>query len=360
MDLGVCMAAGIGDVGHAVLAEELGYSHVWVADSQMLWSDCYATLALVADRTRTIRIGTGVAVAGTRAAAVTAAAHATINRIAPGRVFCGIGTGNTAMRIMGRRPMRIADFDRYLSELRSLLDGAETVVGAHGSQVLIRHLMPDVGFVRFEPRIPMHVSGFGPRAMAAAVRHGDGLVMSVGPRVSSVERVWDRLRAAGDDIGRSVDPQSFATTNLTTMCVLEPGEPADSARVREQVGAFAIAALHYQYEQWREAGRPDVPGRFSGWREYVALLDGFDDAELRQRIHRGHNCWVEPEEECFVTPDLVAATCMVGTAEELARDLVDLERAGLSQVMLLPPLAVRDQVLRDVAEHVMPLLESFS
>jgi hypothetical protein len=51
---------------------------------------------------------------------------------------------------------------------------------------------------------------------------------------------------------------------------------------------------------------------------------------------------------------------MVGTAERLARDLVELERAGLSQVLLLPPLAVRDQVLGDVAEHVMPLLEPIS
>ena len=43
MDLGVCIASSIGDVDHAVLAEQLGYTHAWFADSQMLWSDCYAT-----------------------------------------------------------------------------------------------------------------------------------------------------------------------------------------------------------------------------------------------------------------------------------------------------------------------------
>ena len=95
-----------------VLAEQLGFSHVWVADSQMLWSDCYATMALIAARTERIKIGTGVAVAGTRTSAVTAAAHATINRLAPGRVFCAVGTGNTAMRVMGARPMPIAEFER--------------------------------------------------------------------------------------------------------------------------------------------------------------------------------------------------------------------------------------------------------
>ena len=51
MDLGVCIASAIDDIGYAVLAEELGYSHLWFADSQLLWSDCYATMALAAART---------------------------------------------------------------------------------------------------------------------------------------------------------------------------------------------------------------------------------------------------------------------------------------------------------------------
>ena len=62
------------------------------------------------------------------------------------------------------------------------------------------------------------------------------------------------------------------------------------------------------------------------------------------------------EEWEFVTPELIDATCMVGTASHLAERLTELGSAGLSQVMILPPLAVRDEVLRDVAEHVMPLL----
>ena len=70
MDIGVCVASHINDIDYVVRAEELGYSHAWMADSQMLWSDCYATLALVADKTSRINIGTGVAVSGTRPARV--------------------------------------------------------------------------------------------------------------------------------------------------------------------------------------------------------------------------------------------------------------------------------------------------
>ena len=103
MDIGICVASHIGDIDYVVRAEELGYSHAWLADSQMLWSDCYATLALAATRTSRIHLGTGVAVTATRPAPVNAAGIATINALAPGRTFLGVGAGNTATRVMGQK-----------------------------------------------------------------------------------------------------------------------------------------------------------------------------------------------------------------------------------------------------------------
>ena len=120
MDIGVCVASHVNDIDYVVRAEELGYSHAWLADSQMLWSDCYATLALAAVRTSKIPLGTGVAVSGTRPAPVNAASIATINALAPGRTFFGIGSGNTAMRVMGMKPHKIAEFDEYLASIGPL------------------------------------------------------------------------------------------------------------------------------------------------------------------------------------------------------------------------------------------------
>ncbi len=91
----------------------------------MIWSDCYATLALAAQHPSRIRIGTGVAIPGTRIAPVTAHSIASLNRLAPGRVFLGIGTGHTAMRVMGMQPMRIRDLREYLRVVRPLLRGEE-------------------------------------------------------------------------------------------------------------------------------------------------------------------------------------------------------------------------------------------
>ena len=177
MDIGVCVASHIQDIDYIVSAEKLGFSHAWIADSHMLWSDCYATLALAADRTSTINLGTGVSVSGTRPAPVTAASIATINAIAPGRTFLGLGTGNTAMRIMGHKPQRIAEFDQYLATIRPLLRGEEADHFFDGQVSPIRHIMPDKGFVNFDDPIPLYVSGFGPKSLALAGKHADGCLL---------------------------------------------------------------------------------------------------------------------------------------------------------------------------------------
>src|SRR2546428_12941115 len=123
MEFGICFDPHIDKWDLSRYAEELGYDRAWVPDSQMIWADCYATMALAAQATKRIKIGTGVAIPGTRIAPVTAHSIATINQIAPGRVFLGIGTGHTAMRVMGQHPMRIKDFREYLRVVRGLLNG---------------------------------------------------------------------------------------------------------------------------------------------------------------------------------------------------------------------------------------------
>src|SRR5512132_834696 len=123
MRFGVCVMANIDEIGFFNHAESLGFDSVWGTDSQMLYSDCYVVLALAATQTRRLRLGPGTAICGTRIPPVHAAAVATLNRLAPGRVHLGIGTGNTAMRTMGQRPMKIADYDEYLRVLAALLRG---------------------------------------------------------------------------------------------------------------------------------------------------------------------------------------------------------------------------------------------
>src|SRR5215813_9989754 len=123
MEFGLMVATKIDDWQLIKYAEDLGYDRAWVPDSQMIWSDCYTTLGLAAVNTKRIHIGTGVAIPGTRIAPVTAHSIASINQLAPGRVFLGIGTGHTAMRVMGQDPMPAGQFREYLRIVRALLEG---------------------------------------------------------------------------------------------------------------------------------------------------------------------------------------------------------------------------------------------
>ena len=352
MDIGICVASHVGDIGYVARAEELGYSHAWLADSQMLWSDCYAALALAADRTSRIKLGTGVAVTGTRPAPVNAAAIATINALAPGRTFCGVGAGNTAMRVMGLPPQRIAGYDAYLSELKPLLKGEEALHGPQGSP--IRHIMPDRGFVNFEDDIPLYVSGFGPRSLALAGKHGDGAVLAPPEDAAVLANIWRMIEAGAEASGRTLGREHYYLTGLTTMVVLEEGEARDSERVKGRCGAMAMAAVHYAYDQWRNFGH-QPPNALAGiWTDYTALLESFPAERRHQRIHAGHNCWVLPEEERFLTPEVLAAASMIGTADELIERLHGLAVGGLDQVMILPNFDTRFDVLEQVGAKILP------
>ncbi len=349
MEIGICVASHIGDIGYIERAEALGYSHAWLADSQMLWSDCYATLALAATRTKRIHLGTGVAVTGTRPAPVNAAGIATINAIAPGRTFFGVGAGNTAMRVMGKAPHRLKEYEAYLAAMRPLLQGKEAMWEGKP----IRHVMPDRGFVNFETTIPMYVSGFGPKSLAIAGKLGDGAVIAAAAHPAAMSSIWHMIETGAREVGREIDRSTFKTTALTTIVILKDGEAVDSDRVKSQCGAMAMAAVHYAYDQWRNFGF-QPPNALAGiWQDYTRMIEKVPEDGRHQRIHAGHNCWVLPEEEKFLTPEVMQASSMIGTAAQLRERLAGLAASGLHQVMILPNFDTRFDVLEDVARELI-------
>ena len=354
MDMGICVASHVGDIDYVVQAEAVGYSHAWLADSQMLWSDCYAALALAATRTERIHIGTGVAVTGTRPAPNNASGITTINALAPGRTFFGVGAGNTAMRVMGLPPQRIAEFDEYLDTIGPLLKGEEGRY-RHGDATLpIRHIMPDKGFVNFDDPIPMYVSGFGPKSLALAGKHGDGAVLAMPANPAVMARVWAMIEAGAEAAGRELDRDGYYTTALTTMVVLDPGEAVDSARVKAECGAMAMAAIHFSYDQFRNFGRRPPAAMAEIWDDYRAMIEAYPEERRHQRIHGGHNCWVLPEEERFLTPDVLQASALIGTQDDLIERISVLGEAGLDQVMILPNFDPRFDVIERVAKDIIP------
>ena len=356
MDVGLCVASKIDDIDYVVRAEELGYSHAWFADSQMIWSDAYACLAVAATRTTHIRLGTGVSVVGTRIAPVTAAAIATINRLAPGRTFLAVGNGNTAWRLMGHKPMPLAEFEDYVRVVRALLDGEEADFTSRGHTTKIKFDTAHLGYLDLEQHIPIYVSGFGPRAQAMAGKYGDGLVTSIPNSPSYFEKVWANVQQGADEVGRIISKDDFPTCTLTAACVLRAGEDLTSDRVVDTLGSIVISGFHYAYDHVRNYGAEPPAHLADDWDEYCALVEAAPEAQRHRRTHVGHCMWLEPEERKFVTPARIQASCLVGSGAEIVEQLQAMEAAGLTQVMLLPSLEKQYEALTDVSREVLAKL----
>lgn len=331
MQFGICVMANIDEIDFFTHAEHLGYDAVWVADSQQLFSDCYAVLALAAARTHRIRLGPGTAICGTRLPSVQVAAVATLNRLAPGRIHLGIGTGNTAMRSMGQKPMRIKDYGEYLRVLRALLRGEAVDYSYHGVTRPIKMLMHEDKYMNLEPQIPLYVSGFGPRAMQLAGVYGDGLVFAIPPRGIAVPEAMGHVRQGATQAGRTLE--GFRNCALTNIVLLEPGEAVDSERVIRLIGPNVMASVYYFFDAVHEQDiePPDFLKPY--WQRYCDLVATTPAEHWHFRTHEYHYTSLHPGEAELIDASLIRATCLVGTAEELIEQIRELERQGLQELM---------------------------
>ena len=127
MDYGIAIPSYINAWKDVQAAEKAGFTHAWFFDSQLIYSDVWATMALAAENTKKIKLGTLVAIPSNRIVPVTAAAAATINKLAPGRVIVGIGTGYTGRNTMGLPALKMKEFTTYVSQLKDLLAGNDVL-----------------------------------------------------------------------------------------------------------------------------------------------------------------------------------------------------------------------------------------
>ena len=320
----------------------------------MLFSDCYAVLALAARQTTRLRIGPGTAICGTRIPPVQVAAMATLNRLAPGRVFLGIGTGHTAMRSMGQRPMKMADFAEYLRVLSALLRGEVVDYTFNGVTRPIAMLMHEFKYMNLKPRIPLYVSGFGPRAMGLAGEHGDGLVFAIPPRGVPVTEALSHARQGASRIDR--DLADFHTAALTSVAVLQPGEAIDSDRVKAALGPNVMASVGYFYDDVQR-GRIDPPPFLSRiWRPYCALVEQTPPEHRHFRTHEFHYTKLHPGEAELIDAQLIRDTCLVGAPDELIERIRELERDGLRELTFATGNPGKWRLAEDFARLVMARL----
>jgi 5,10-methylenetetrahydromethanopterin reductase len=274
-------------------AESWGFDGLLLADSQNLTADIWVELCLAASATSRLRIGPGVTNPVTRHLAVTASAAATLQRESGGRVSLGIAQGDSALSQLGLRPLRVREFERALETLQAFLSGREVVLpGAPESR--IRWLAPDT------PKVPVHVAATGPRTIAAAARHAEGVDLTVGAEPDRIMRGVTMIREAaagpvqvGAYLNVSVDSDPARARELVRGSVATFAR--FSARATDLTAAYGreVAATTEDYESDRHG---EARAGFA-----QALSDAFIErfavtgkgAQVRARLNEIEACGID-------------------------------------------------------------------
>jgi 5,10-methylenetetrahydromethanopterin reductase len=305
----------------------------------MLSADCFVAMAAAAVNTRRIRLGTGVLVPSNRIAPVTANALASLNKLAPGRIDFGVGTGFTARRAMGFGAIKVKTMETYVRQVCGLLRGETVAFEMEGEQHKIRFLNPELGLFNLRDPIRLHIAAFGPRARSLTVELAAGwidLVSNVDVAIAGIEAMRQAWLAAGHVLG------DLSATAFGLGCVLAEGEPADSPRAMAQAGPRAAVMLHRAADEALSGftSATSMPLRMKAELEgYVAMARSFEPSDARYlENHRGHLLFVRPEERPFVTAELISATSFTASEAEIKQRIEALRGAGYTgfTIQLVP------------------------
>lgn len=326
MDYGIALTPSPTSWQTVARAEELGFSHAWFYDSQLLYTDVFISMALAAEHTSRIKLATGVLIPTNRIAPVAANCFASLNALAPGRVIFGVGTGFTGRNTMGLPAQKLADMTAYIDAVRTMLTGGTANLAIEGKQRKVRFLNPENGMLNVADPVPVHISAFGPKGAQLTAQTADGWITFMGgvDRAASQSGAMD---AACRATGR--DPRSLYRSVFTLGCVLAPGEAADGERAMAQAGPGSAVTWHGMIENFSR-----LPATVSaGASAYRQLYESYEPEDARYlALHRGHLLFVRDDERAFVTADMIRQGTFTATAEELRDRVRALAAAGYDQL----------------------------
>jgi probable F420-dependent oxidoreductase len=310
------------------LAESHGFEYAWTYDSHVLWQESMPTLALAADQTSKIKLGHMVTNPGTREPTVLASAYATLHDISNGRMVMGIGRGDSARRVIGQQPVKMAEFEAALRIIKDLMNGRK--VDWNGKEL-------ELTWALKEPQIPLYVAGYGPKALAVAGRVGDGVIIQLAdPAI--IQWIMSTARASAEKEGR--DPDALE-------CII--GAPSkvsdDLAQAREEVRWFpAMVSNHVMDLIERYGWDSDIPSELT---DFVKARK-FYDYKDHSRVGAAHGE--------FVTDEICDRFCVIGTAEDCTKKLHELESVGVDQFNVYLMTNAQEETLEAYGRDIIPQL----
>jgi probable F420-dependent oxidoreductase len=306
-------------------ADGCGYSHVWTFDSHVLWQEPFVVYAQILAQTTNVKVGPFVTNPLTREPSVTASLFATLNDQFGHRTVCGIGRGDSALRVLGRKPASLATLSHAMRVIRDLAEGRP--VDYDGTAVRIP-------WVR-DGKLEIWMAGYGPKALKLCGEEADGFILQCAdPDIAR----WTigTVRAAAAAAGR--DPADV------TICVAAPAYVGtDLAHMRDQTRWFGgmvgnhVADLVNRYGGSGET----IPRTLT---DYIKAREGYD--------YSHHGKAGNPTTD-FVPDEVVDRFCLLGPAEAHRDRLAELREIGAGNFSVYLMHDDADATLDAYAQHII-------
>ena len=330
MDIGVVLqttppAARVIDL--AKRAETHGFSHVWTFDSHILWEEPYVIYSQILAETRRITVGPMVTNPATRDWTVTASTYATLNEMFGNRTVCGIGRGDSAVRVTNGKPTTLATMRESIHVIRELACGRG--VEYNGSTITLPWASSS--------ELEVWGAGYGPKALKLIGETCDGFILQLADP-SIAEWTIGAVRTAAADAGR--DPDDL------TICVAAPAYVGDDlAYLRDQVRWFGgMVGNHVADIVERYGDDSPVPAALT---EYIKNRQGYD--------YNQHGS-ASSEHVDFVPDEVIDRFCILGPIEDHLARLHELEALGVDQFAIYLQHDGKDHTLAEYGEKIIPRL----
>ena len=331
MDIGVVLqttppSARVIDL--AKKADMYGFSHVWTFDSHILWQEPYVIYSQILAETRNVIVGPMVTNPATRDWTVTASTYATLNEMYGNRTVCGIGRGDSAVRVTNGKPTTLATLRESIPVIREL--GCGRAVDYNGSSIRFPWASKST--------LEVWVAAYGPKALALTGEVGDGFILQLAD-LSIAEWTITAVRDAAKAAGR--DPKSVK------ICVAAPAYVGtDIAHMREQTRWFGgMVGNHVADIVERYGENSNVPKALT---DYIKGRQGYDYNE-HGRAGNSHTT--------FVPDEIVDRFCILGDADEHIRRLTELKNLGVDQFAVYLQHDGKEETLEAYGEKILPAIQ---